>query len=191
MNVHPSKAAEAEAPWEADDKDKMKPEQKAPGRQRGGAPIDIKIISTRHRLPIDVIKQMLPCDLVVASALHGVVLADAFRIPSIWLNGYGAKDEERRTNQSPLKYFDYFEGVGRAAESISTLEEAYERLEAYIDAGKQPQPRFSVLDLRSMAHRFVRGVPFSRISAYCGRTVQRPEPQPQPQPSALGWREER
>lgn len=59
------------------------------------------------------------CRVIVSSSLHGLILADAYGVPSLFWNELGAENE--------WKYQDYFEGVGRpdyramtAAEIVKT-----------------------------------------------------------------------
>jgi pyruvyltransferase len=47
------------------------------------------------------------CEKIVSTSLHGLILADAYRIPNVWLN---FKDVHRGRS---WKFFDYFSSVGR------------------------------------------------------------------------------
>ncbi|GAB3616250.1 hypothetical protein GCM10027416_08070 [Okibacterium endophyticum] len=51
-----------------------------------------------------VISAIVQSEVIVASSLHGVILAEAFGIPAIW-----TKSRE----ESPVKYEDYYLGTGR------------------------------------------------------------------------------
>lgn len=54
--------------------------------------------------PDDVIREIVACEAIVASSLHGVIIAEAFGIPAVAIES-GV--------EHPFKYLDYFEGTGR------------------------------------------------------------------------------
>lgn len=61
----------------------------------------------------DVIDKILECECVISSSLHGLILADAYRIPSIWCKfKYNFED-------GYVKFHDYFLTVGRTDEIVS------------------------------------------------------------------------
>lgn len=67
----------------------------------------------------DVVSQIVQSDLIISSSLHGVILADAYGVPSIWYRGLG-KDID-------FKYLDYYASTGREPDCIPTsVEEAME-----------------------------------------------------------------
>lgn len=53
-----------------------------------------------------VIRQMLSCKAIIASSLHGLILADAYGIPNAWLAAKTGKGKE-------FKFWDYFCSVGK------------------------------------------------------------------------------
>lgn len=64
-----------------------------------------------------VIDQIVQSKLIISSSLHGVILADAYGVPSVWYRGLG-KDID-------FKYLDYYASTGRKPETIpTTIEEA-------------------------------------------------------------------
>lgn len=64
-----------------------------------------------------VIDQIVQSKLIISSSLHGVILADAYGVPSVWYRGLG-KDID-------FKYLDYYASTGRRPETIpTTIEEA-------------------------------------------------------------------
>ena len=64
-----------------------------------------------------VIDQIVQSKLIVSSSLHGVILADAYGVPSVWYRGLG-KDID-------FKYLDYYASTGRKPKDIPiTIEEA-------------------------------------------------------------------
>lgn len=58
----------------------------------------------------DTIDDILSCEFIISSSLHGLILADAYRIPSAWLiaekNTGGS-----RPGGGEFKYYDYFASV--------------------------------------------------------------------------------
>lgn len=53
------------------------------------------------------VRDLMTCELVVSSSLHGVILAEAFGIPAIW-----AKFDDRVVG-GEFKFLDYFRSTGR------------------------------------------------------------------------------
>lgn len=53
-----------------------------------------------------IIKQMLSCKKIIATSLHGLILADAYDIPNAWLAAETGKGRE-------YKFFDYFASVNK------------------------------------------------------------------------------
>lgn len=52
-----------------------------------------------------VIDQILECDYVLSTSLHGVIVAHAYGIPALWIRGRG-------TGTDDIKFRDYFSSVG-------------------------------------------------------------------------------
>lgn len=64
-----------------------------------------------------VIDQIIQSKLIISSSLHGVILADAYGVPSVWYRGLGKSID--------FKYLDYYASTGRKPNSIPTsIEEA-------------------------------------------------------------------
>lgn len=61
-----------------------------------------------------VVDEILSCERVVSSTLHGIVLAEAYGIPATWAV-YSDKIEG-----GPFKYQDYFLGTGRSEQKAFT-----------------------------------------------------------------------
>ena len=54
-----------------------------------------------------VIDRIIECECIASSSLHGLIVADAYKIPNVWIR-FG--DD---TFEGEFKYLDYFSGVGR------------------------------------------------------------------------------
>ena len=78
---------------------------------------DAHIISMNTDDYKGVIDQIVQSKLIVSSSLHGVILADAYGVPSVWYRGIGKEID--------FKYKDYYASTGRYVEWIPTcVEEA-------------------------------------------------------------------
>jgi pyruvyltransferase len=78
--------------------------------------------------PRDIIAAIRHADIVVSSALHGIVLAEAFGVPAAWLSGLSREPD--------FKFLDYYYGTQR--ESPLRMERS-NNWEDFIN----PPPRFS------------------------------------------------
>jgi len=65
-----------------------------------------------------VVNQIASAKAVVSTSLHGLIIADAYDIPNIWLNS-----GDLVGHQSTLKFQDYLLSQNRAITSISSVEE--------------------------------------------------------------------
>jgi pyruvyltransferase len=81
-------------------------------KQYKNLPRHIHLI-TPTRSPYKVIPEIMRCEMIISGSLHGIIVAEAFGIPARWL----AED-----NGEPyLKYEDYYESTGRAADPAINL----------------------------------------------------------------------
>ncbi|GLQ53654.1 hypothetical protein GCM10010862_09130 [Devosia nitrariae] len=63
-----------------------------------------------------VVEEIASCEFVISSSLHGLVVADAYGIPSIYV-----RVGER---EGLLKYEDYYAGTGRSLHFANSIDEA-------------------------------------------------------------------
>jgi pyruvyltransferase len=78
------------------------------------------------RDPAVVVPEILSCELVVSSSLHGIIVAESFGIPARWL-----KSDTK--GPASMKFYDYYLQTGRAPRPAASLEEA-------VLAGGEPLP---------------------------------------------------
>ena len=83
----------------------------------GGPPVDpdVRVIDIRRVGPAEIeafIDEMLSCEALLSTSLHGVIVAHAYGIPVRWCV---ATDAARQIHGDGTKFEDYFQSVGRAA----------------------------------------------------------------------------
>lgn len=73
--------------------------------ERQGAHI-IRLAGYKHWH--DVIDEICECEMIASSSLHGLILADAYKVPNVWITLKG------ELLGGDFKFKDYFSGVGRS-----------------------------------------------------------------------------
>lgn len=73
----------------------------------------VKVIWLKNDDVEQTIRDMLACKRILTSSLHGLILADAFKIPNAWMVTGTPHGLE-------FKYFDYFLSVGKVRKSYDT-----------------------------------------------------------------------
>ena len=121
-------------------KDKKDPALKLPFTNNPS----IKIIDIQNKYPLQVIDEILSCEKILSSAMHGLIIGDAYRIPSVWI------EFENPFEDGHFKFQDYFKSVGRTVKGPVKFNE-FSGLE---DMDKVFQPYVINIDLEALKNSF-------------------------------------
>ena len=97
---------------------------------------DIKIIDIQNKNPLKVVDDMLMCEKLISSSLHGIIVADAYNIPVVWV------EFSDLVEGAGFKFADYFASVGRSVypafqfgefKSLNDILNIFEAYEIHID----------------------------------------------------------
>lgn len=69
----------------------------------------VTFIDVLRRNPLEVIDDIVSCRLILSSSLHGIILAEAYSIPAIWVLFHN-----HMVSGSRFKFDDYYLSTGRA-----------------------------------------------------------------------------
>ncbi len=74
-------------------------------------PAGLKVLEIRvDQHPLSVISQICECRQILSSSLHGIIVADAYGIPSRWIK---PKCEKGIPSEPDIKFEDYYASTGR------------------------------------------------------------------------------
>ena len=79
-------------------------------------------------------KEILQCERIVSSSLHGVIVPQAYNIPALWV-----KFSEQLSGDD-IKFYDYFESIGIDYNSVFTFNvnsDSFDQLENLLNANKK------------------------------------------------------
>ena len=102
---------------------------------------DTVVIDFTARNIAHTLRVLSECRLIVSSSLHGLVIADAYGIPSLFWNELGDRNE--------WKYHDYFDGAGRGDYQALTADQIVQ----IASGGRIADLPFSCLSARVCAER--------------------------------------
>jgi len=79
----------------------------------------------------EVVDNICSCEMIASSSLHGIIAADAYEVPSIWI------EFSENVIGNGFKFYDYFESVGRTNErplkitENTTIQDIYKEHKKY------------------------------------------------------------
>lgn len=68
---------------------------------------DVVVIDIQNNSHLEFVDQVLSCELIASSTLHGIIISDAYNIPSLWI------EFSKNVIGNGFKFMDYFSSVGR------------------------------------------------------------------------------
>lgn len=78
----------------------------------------VKLLDLVHYTSMkDFLEQLNSCEYILSSSLHGLIFADSYNIPNLWVR-FGLK-----VDGDGFKYRDYYEGVNKTAQCIDMSSE--------------------------------------------------------------------
>ncbi len=69
--------------------------------------MDVNVIDIQQNDPLNFIDELLECEAIISSSLHGLIVSDAYGIPSIWVQF------STNITGNNFKFYDYFASVER------------------------------------------------------------------------------
>lgn len=86
---------------------------------------EIKIINIQENNPLVFIDELLSCEKVASSSLHGIIVADAYEIPSVWI------EFSDKVFGNGFKFLDYFASVKRKDDTPLIITENTKLIDIY------------------------------------------------------------
>jgi pyruvyltransferase len=83
---------------------------------------DVLIINPETKDVYSVISDILSCELIISSSLHGVIVAHSYNIPALWCEFSG------KVIGDGFKFFDYFSSIGVENYRIKLIGEEIKKL---------------------------------------------------------------
>lgn len=99
----------------------------------------------------NLIDEILQCEVILSSSLHGLILSDAYNVPNVWVT-------VKKKMGGTFKYFDYFDSVQRTfCECIrltenSALDDIVDKARLWSPIKFDPRPLLQACPLPEIAH---------------------------------------
>jgi len=75
--------------------------------------------------PWEVVRDIASCDVVLSQSLHGLIIADTFGVPNVWVAPTDAM------TGGPFKFEDYFSTLDRPKERVPVTDAVFDRPESF------------------------------------------------------------
>eukprot|EP00962_Isochrysis_galbana_P016642 scaffold4766_cov115-Isochrysis_galbana.AAC.13 len=112
--------------------------------------IRLRLLDTSTHPPRALVASLLQCSLLISGSLHGLVFADAYGVPAVWLRN--------DATEPAFKYEDYFASVrGGTAPSVKSIKAGL---------AQKPMPLVKPALLLSMSLALISAFPFAAV---CGQ----------------------
>lgn len=102
---------------------------------------EIKIIDIQNIDPLKVVDDMMMCEKIISSSLHGIIIADAYSIPAVWF------EFSDKVEGAGFKFADYFKSVGRSIYLAFQLEE-FKSLDEILNVFEPYELKIDLVDLK-------------------------------------------
>lgn len=123
-----------------------------------GSNKDVHVIDLKTSDIEDVLDQMLRCEKIISTSLHGVIVGHAYGIPTIWI-------KHNDIDTDGFKFNDYFDSVG--IELYSGYTNFDEIVNNHIDFfNLHKDILLPTVDLKNMQKRLLEVAPFEILSYY-------------------------
>ncbi len=103
---------------------------------------DISIIDIQNKEPLKVVEEMMNCKKIISSSLHGIIISDAYHIPSLWTQFTNPIAEDN------FKFQDYFTSVERKVSSPALFSE-FHHLNDILNSFEDYKININLQDLRN------------------------------------------
>lgn len=108
---------------------------------------DILIIDILGKDPFSFLDKLLSCEKIISSSLHGLIVSDAYKIPSLWV------EFSNNVLGNGFKFYDYLESVNRPLSSPVQMNENSNLLELL--------KKFDEYEIKIDLNKLINSAPFS------------------------------
>lgn len=127
-------------------------------KQTYGTNNDVHVIDLNTSNIEDVLNQMLHCEKIISTSLHGVIVGHAYGIPTIWI-------KHNDIDTDGFKFNDYFDSVGiELYDGFTNFDEIVNNHIAFFKLHKDIL--HPTVDLKKMQKRLLEVAPFEILSYY-------------------------